>query len=182
MAGYGNQTAPDYVAEDMEDQHTSTRLGLHESNTPYHNPHDKHGSGMTGGAGFGTLVRQLPSRSLTCTQQAHDQTSPHLPQTKPLISGNKRSSSTPTDTSLDTSEFRFGSHTDTAPYSNATPMGSGSTGGAGFGNKTGEMEGPSKDSTLGKVMEKVGGMMKNEKLAEKGRGMREKEGFGQAEQ
>jgi hypothetical protein len=55
MAGYGNRTAPDYVAEDLEDQHTSTRLGLHESNTPYHNPHEKHGSGMTGGAGFGTF-------------------------------------------------------------------------------------------------------------------------------
>ena len=110
------------------------------------------------------------------------QTSTHSFFTYLHYTGNKRSSSTPTDTSLDTSEFRFGSHTDTAPYSNATPMGSGSTGGAGFGNKTGEMEGPTKDSTLGKVMEKVGGMMKNEKIVEKGRGMREKEGFGQVEQ
>ncbi|KAF1939669.1 hypothetical protein EJ02DRAFT_513710 [Clathrospora elynae] len=145
MAGYGNRTAPDYVAEDMEDQHTSTRLGLHKSNTPYHNPHEKHGSGTTGGAGF----------------------------------GNKRSSSTP---STDNTEFRFGSHTDTAPYSNATPMGSGSTGGAGYGNKTGEMEGPHKDSTLGKVMEKVGGMMNNGKIVDKGRGMREEKGFGRVDE
>lgn len=57
-------------------------------------------------------------------------------------------------------------------------MGSGSTGGAGFGNKTGEMGGPSKDSVLGKVVEKVGGLVGSEKIVEKGKGMREKEGFG----
>ncbi|KAI4637750.1 hypothetical protein J4E83_000568 [Alternaria metachromatica] len=141
MAGYGNRTAPDYTAEDLQDQHSTTRLGLVDSHTPYHNPHEKHGSGITGGAGF----------------------------------GNKRSSSTP-DT--DTSEFRFGSHSDTAPYSNGTAMGSGSTGGAGYGNKTGEMSGPEPDSLLGKVVEKVGGMVKNDKIEAKGRGMREKEGFG----
>lgn len=94
---------------------------------------------------------------------------------KQWIVGNKRSSSTP---STDNSEFRFGSHSDTAPYSNATPMGSGSTGGAGYGNKTGEMSGPGHDSVLGKVVEKVGGMMKNGKIEDKGRVMREKEGFG----
>lgn len=55
MAGYGNRTAPDYVAEELEDQHTSTRLGLHESSAPYSNAHHTHGSGTTGGAGFGTL-------------------------------------------------------------------------------------------------------------------------------
>jgi hypothetical protein len=57
-------------------------------------------------------------------------------------------------------------------------MGSGSTGGAGYGNKTGEMGGPDHDSMLGKVVEKVGGLVKNEKVEAKGRGMREKEGFG----
>lgn len=57
-------------------------------------------------------------------------------------------------------------------------MGSGSTGGAGYGNKTGEMSGPGHDSVLGKVVEKVGGMMKNGKIEDKGRVMREKEGFG----
>lgn len=54
MAGYGNRTAPSYTAADLESQHTSTRLNLVDSHTPYHNPHDKHGSGTTGGAGFGT--------------------------------------------------------------------------------------------------------------------------------
>lgn len=54
MAGYGNRTAPDYAAEDLQDQHTNTRLGLIDSNTAYHEPHEKHGSGITGGAGFGT--------------------------------------------------------------------------------------------------------------------------------
>lgn len=38
-------------------------------------------------------------------------------------------------------------------------MGSGSTGGAGYGNKTGEMSGPGHDSMMGKVVEKVGGML-----------------------
>jgi hypothetical protein len=66
MAGYGNRTAPDYIAEDLQDQHTTTRLGLVDSNTAYHNPHEKHGSGTTSGAGFGTSTlhstpMQLPS-------------------------------------------------------------------------------------------------------------------------
>ena len=60
MAGYGNRTAPDYAAEDLQDQHTNTRLGLIDSNTAYHEPHEKHGSGITGGAGFGTYLIFLP--------------------------------------------------------------------------------------------------------------------------
>ena len=61
MAGYGNRTAPDYTPEDLEAQHTTTRLGLVDSHTPYHNPHEKHGSGITGGAGFGTYIFLPPS-------------------------------------------------------------------------------------------------------------------------
>ena len=61
MAGYGNRTAPDYTAEDLQDQHSTTRLGLVDSHTPYHNPHEKHGSGITGGAGFGNPTLPLPS-------------------------------------------------------------------------------------------------------------------------
>jgi hypothetical protein len=39
---------------------------------------------------------------------------------------------------VDNSEFRFGNHQDTQPYSgHAGRAGSGSTGGAGYGNKTG---------------------------------------------
>jgi hypothetical protein len=33
-------------------------------------------------------------------------------------------------------DTRYGKHTDTAPYSDATEHGSGTTGGVGFGNKT----------------------------------------------
>jgi hypothetical protein len=56
MAGYGNRTAPDYIAEDMADQHTDTRLGLHDSHGAYSNAHPKYGSGATGGAGFGMSI------------------------------------------------------------------------------------------------------------------------------
>jgi hypothetical protein len=61
MAGYGNRTASDYVAEELQDQHATTRLGLVDSNTAYHNPHEKHGSGTTGGAGFGEPRRFILS-------------------------------------------------------------------------------------------------------------------------
>ena len=60
MAGYGNRTAPDYVADDMTDQHDSTRLGLHESHGAYSDAHPKYGSGATGGAGFGASLLQTP--------------------------------------------------------------------------------------------------------------------------
>jgi hypothetical protein len=60
MAGYGNRTAPDYIAEDLTDQHTSTRLGLTDSHGAYSNAHPKYGSGTTGGAGFGKPIT-LPS-------------------------------------------------------------------------------------------------------------------------
>jgi hypothetical protein len=53
MAGYGNRTAPDYVADNMTDEHGSTRLGLHTSRDAYSDAHPKYGSGATGGAGFG---------------------------------------------------------------------------------------------------------------------------------
>ncbi|KAJ4363601.1 hypothetical protein N0V83_009897 [Neocucurbitaria cava] len=138
MAGYGNRTAPDYLAENLEEEHTNTRLGLHDSQAAYSNAHSEHGSGTTGGAGF----------------------------------GNKRSSMSkpsPEGEEADEEEFRFGVHKDTSPYSHATPHGSGTTGGAGFGNKTGSF-GESSDSTLGKVMEKAGHLMRNEKMVEKGRG------------
>lgn len=144
MAGYGNRTAADYVADDYTDQHSSTRLGLTLSDTPYSNAHEKHGSGTTGGAGF----------------------------------GNKRSSFPATSSTLESVDFK--SANETGPYSNATPMGSGSTAGAGYGNKTGSFEG-SKDSALGRVMERVGHVMHNEGIAEKGRVKRSEKGFGAVE-
>jgi uncharacterized protein YjbJ (UPF0337 family) len=71
-------------------------------------------------------------------------------------------------------EFRFDLHKDTSPYSgaNQSRAGSGSTGGAGYGNKTGEF-GHSGDSTMGKVMEKAGHMMHNEGLVAKGAAKRQ---------
>jgi len=90
--------------------------------------------------------------------------------------GNK-SNPDPDMSSYDNKDLRFDSHSSTAPYSGGHPdYGSGSTGGAGFGNKTGNME--TKDSTIGKVMEKVGGMMKNEGLVKKGHAKRVKAGLG----
>ncbi|KAF2735929.1 hypothetical protein EJ04DRAFT_562881 [Polyplosphaeria fusca] len=76
------------------------------------------------------------------------------------------------------SEFRFGSHQNGDPYSGSTQHGSGTTGGAGFGNKTGSFS-ESHDSTVGKLMEKAGHIMHNEKLAEKGHAKREAQGLGQ---
>lgn len=60
--------------------------------------------------------------------------------------GNKSGPSTAPSTS---EEFRFGSHADTAPYSGAkeSRAGSGSTGGAGYGNKTGDFGGSGGMST-----------------------------------
>jgi hypothetical protein len=95
--------------------------------------------------------------------------------------GNK-SNPDPNMEEYDNTDLRFDSHRSTAPYSGGSALGSGSTGGAGFGNKTGSMNGESHDSTIGKVMEKVGGVVKSEGLVEKGRAKREKEGFGRVEE
>lgn len=95
--------------------------------------------------------------------------------------GNKRSSVSKPDSpdaAEEEEDFRFGLHKDTAPYSNATPHGSGSTGGAGFGNKTGSFS-ESSDSTLGKVLEKAGHVTHNAKLAEKGKTMRAEKQLGE---
>lgn len=79
--------------------------------------------------------------------------------------------------SYDNKDLCFDSHSSTAPYSGGHPdYGSGSTGGAGFGNKTGNME--TKDSKIGKVMEKVGGMMKSDGMVEKGHAKRVEAGLG----
>ncbi|KAF2448964.1 hypothetical protein P171DRAFT_518399 [Karstenula rhodostoma CBS 690.94] len=92
--------------------------------------------------------------------------------------GNKSAPDAPLDT--DNSHFRFGSHQDTSPYSGGTRHGSGSTGGAGYGNKTGSF-GESQDSSLGKVLEKVGHAVKNEGLVEKGHAKRVEKGLGRSE-
>ncbi|PSN74652.1 hypothetical protein BS50DRAFT_581445 [Corynespora cassiicola Philippines] len=92
--------------------------------------------------------------------------------------GNKSAPSNTDD--YENSDLRFGTHSDTKPYSGSTEHGSGTVGGAGYGNKTGSFS-ESKDSTMGKIMEKAGHVMHNEGLAEKGRAKRETSGFGQAE-
>lgn len=84
------------------------------------------------------------------------------------LKGNK-SSAHPSSTEQET---RYGIHTDTAPYSGATRVGSGSTAGAGYGNKTGSF-GEGGDSTVGKVVEKAGHVLHSAKVEEKGRMMRE---------
>ncbi|KAK8152805.1 hypothetical protein BC567DRAFT_299801 [Phyllosticta citribraziliensis] len=72
----------------------------------------------------------------------------------------------------------YGSRTGSAAYSGGTRYGSGTTSGAGFGNKTGSFPPSDKhDSTLGKLMEKAGGILKNSSLEAKGLHKREEAGF-----
>lgn len=49
-----------------------------------------------------------------------------------------------------------------------------------YGNKSsgGDSSGKGGDSTMGKLMEKAGGLMKNEKMEEKGAAKREAAGYG----
>jgi uncharacterized protein YjbJ (UPF0337 family) len=203
MAGYGNRTAPDYVADDMTDQHESTRLGLHTSHDAYSDAHPKYGSGATGGAGFGTLQQFQERRFKGCFLMQIDVTlqEPGIhAMTFSSVLANLPPGNKSDDSSAPTSndEFRFDLHKDTSPYSNPGRAGSGSTGGAGYGNKTGEHTTGGKhtyparlvhrrhtrnefddnsdartDSTLGKIMEKAGHMTHNENLAAKGTMKRE---------
>ncbi|KAL8698063.1 MAG: hypothetical protein Q9224_002024, partial [Gallowayella concinna] len=65
------------------------------------------------------------------------------------------------------------------PYTGQNEYGSGTTGGAGFGNKTSNRNDDKKnDSTSGKLMEKMGSMIGNERIKEQGRGKREHAGYG----
>ncbi|KAF2144319.1 uncharacterized protein K452DRAFT_285562 [Aplosporella prunicola CBS 121167] len=71
----------------------------------------------------------------------------------------------------------FGSAGDSAPYSGSNESGSGTTGGAGVGNKTGSHEGRQRrDSTIGKMMEKAGSMLHSPKIEQKGHAKREAAG------
>jgi hypothetical protein len=84
----------------------------------------------------------------------------------------------------DSSDTRFGSSTETGAYSGSNEYGSGSTSGAGYGNKSAahsahdnnEKSDKKSDSTLGKLMAAGGKMMKNEKMVEKGEAKREAAG------
>ncbi|KAI9751011.1 MAG: hypothetical protein M1835_001294 [Candelina submexicana] len=64
------------------------------------------------------------------------------------------------------------------PYSGSTEYGSGTTGGVGYGNKKSSFEsGGGGDSKAGKFMEKVGGMMGNEKMQQQGYEKRVEKGY-----
>ncbi|KAF2126010.1 hypothetical protein P153DRAFT_433822 [Dothidotthia symphoricarpi CBS 119687] len=152
MAGYGNRKAPDYNPEDYTSEHTSTRLGLTDS-APYSNAHPTYGSASTAGAGFGNKHSSVPGADTSADADTD-------------------TSSTPADLTP------YPSHTSTAPYTNASPLGSGSTAGAGYGNKTGSFGGGHSDSMMGKLVQKAGHVMHSGALEEKGRGMREGGGGG----
>ncbi|KAK7516856.1 uncharacterized protein IWZ02DRAFT_434343 [Phyllosticta citriasiana] len=88
----------------------------------------------------------------------------------------------------------YGPRSGSAAYSGGTRYGSGTTSGAGFGNKTGSFSPSDRhgmlfrssdansqvthtDSTLGKLMEKAGGILRNSSLEAKGLHKREEAGF-----
>ncbi|KAJ4401914.1 hypothetical protein N0V91_007567 [Didymella pomorum] len=112
---------------------------------------DSH-SPPTYGAGFGNKTAPQPSIDTISPSTSHEK------------------SVDEEDTALRfNSQDRHGS----APYSNAHHYGSASTAGAGYGNKTGSFgDEEHKDSTLGKVMEKVGGIVHSPGLVKKGQAKR----------
>ncbi|KAK4575167.1 hypothetical protein LTR86_001019 [Recurvomyces mirabilis] len=138
------------------------------------------GSGTTGGTGYGNKSNPEAEVDSSDTRfDKHTNTDPYSGATEygsgttsGVGYGNK---SAPDGSEVDTSDTRFGTN-HSEPYSGATKYGSGSTGGAGFGNKhTNANAGNSgpPDSTMGKLMEKAGGLLKNPGMAEKGAEKRE---------
>jgi hypothetical protein len=65
MAGYGNRTAPDYTAESLTEQHSTTRLGLTDSHSP-----------PTYGAGFGNKTASQPTVETISPSSSHDNSPP----------------------------------------------------------------------------------------------------------
>ncbi|KAF2477442.1 uncharacterized protein BDR25DRAFT_308370 [Lindgomyces ingoldianus] len=154
---------------------------------------DTYGSGTVGGVGFGNKMSADPdpnhpelSEQHTTTRfgrnDFHAYSGGHETYGSGAVGGAGFGNKTaPESEDYDNSNIRFGSHGETKPYSGHTEHGSGTTGGAGYGNKTGVFK-TRNDSTLGKLMEKVGHVTHNENLAEKGRAKREVQGFGQSEE
>lgn len=142
-AGFGNKMAPEPTHDESDE---SYRFGKHTEGGAYSNAHDKYGSGSS--------LRFLPHnsfRQLVLLAKS-------LPGATGGAGFGNKSNPDHDMSTYDNKDLRFASHTSTAPYSGGHPdYGSGSTGGAGFGNKTGNME--TNDSTIGKVMEKVGSMV-----------------------
>lgn len=65
MASYDNCTAADYVMNDCTEQYNSSRHSLAPPNPPHSNLHEEHGSGTTGGPGYGNKRSTLPSSADT---------------------------------------------------------------------------------------------------------------------
>ncbi|KAL9046318.1 MAG: hypothetical protein Q9206_007109 [Seirophora lacunosa] len=151
------------------------------------------GSGITGGAGSGN---KLSSGADESTGLPSDYGTGHSGDTtdrNEAYSGHREYGSGMTggpgfgnkSSGHRESESSFGGNVDVArnsdPYTGHGEYGSGSTGGAGYGNKSSNRDsddGP-KDSTSGKIMEKVGGMLGNTKMQEKGSAKREQAGYGE---
>ena len=80
MTGYGNRNAPDTSPDDLIHQHTNTRLNLHTSRDAYNNPHERFGSGATGGAGFGNKAAPDPEHAMDNSEfrfGSHSNTEPY---------------------------------------------------------------------------------------------------------
>ncbi|KAF1983098.1 hypothetical protein K402DRAFT_424106 [Aulographum hederae CBS 113979] len=143
-----------------------------------HDDYAHAGSGTVGGAGFGN--KSAPDSADLSEQHSNTRFGTHH-TADPYSGGHETYGSGATggagfgnksapdagDLTEEISNTKFAeAGKNDKPYSGHMAHGSGSTGGAGFGNKT--SDGFGGDSVTGKMMEKVGGMMKNEGMVEKG--------------
>jgi len=174
----------------LKPSHGIERDTHHTTGGNYPSLDDNLGSGATSGAGFGNKSSSdrdaFDDSSNTRFGSGNDtgaysgSTDFGSGATGGAGYGNKSSSGR--DEFGDSSNTRFGSSGDTGAYSGSNEYGSGTTGGAGYGNKSSdygtndESSGKQGDSTAGKLMSKLGGMMNNEKMVEKGEAKREAAG------
>ncbi|CAD0086659.1 unnamed protein product [Aureobasidium vineae] len=188
--GHHHRSAGEALGQDdLKPSHGIERDTHHTTGGNYPSIDDNYGSGTSSGVGFGnkssydrdTFDDSSNTRfgSSTDTGAYSGSTDFGSGATGGAGYGNKATSGR--DTFDDSSNTRFGSSTDTGAYSGSNEYGSGSTGGAGYGNKsseytTDESSGKQGDSTAGKLMSKLGGMMKNERMVEKGEAKREAAG------
>jgi hypothetical protein len=112
---------------------------INHNNHPLHNPHTM--------AGHGNI--NAPDLNPSDLASQHDSTRFNRTDTHPYSGGHSTygsgttggagfgNKSAPDPENIDTSDLRFGSHSNTDPYSGRGKHGSGSVGGAGYGNKTG---------------------------------------------
>ncbi|KAH6625669.1 hypothetical protein C7974DRAFT_425297 [Boeremia exigua] len=147
MAGYGNRTAPDYTADALADEHSSTRLGLTDSHSP-----------PTYGAGFGNKRASQPTTH-TATDTDADTTA---------------AASAAADTPRFNTQDAHGSapYSNAHTYGSASTAGAGWGNKTGSFSEEGRGEG-GHDSALGKAMQKIGGALHAPGLARKGEAKRE---------